>query len=66
MTTDPTPMQERTPEEIADACEKAAQFYEDNPGLAGAQTDMDLYRAIAALGRAVAHALREQGWRDAG
>lgn len=38
---------------VAADCDKAAAFYEEKPGMAGAQTDIDLYRAIARLARII-------------
>lgn len=38
---------------IGAASERAAQFYEDSPGLSGAATMIDLYYTVAALARIV-------------
>lgn len=44
---------------IVSDCEQAASFYEEKPGLAGALTDVDLYRAIARLARIVERLVKE-------
>jgi hypothetical protein len=41
---------------LARDCKQAAEFYEANPGLAGARTDIDLYRALNILADIVARA----------
>lgn len=41
------------PESLQHQCEKAAAFYEEKPGLQGAQAVIDLYRVCALLAKHV-------------
>lgn len=47
--------------DLAQRCHDAAEFYQNKPGLAGAGTDIDLYKSIAYLAEAVAALLAQEG-----
>lgn len=52
-------MSTETTANVASDCDKAAEFYEEKPGMISAFTTVDLYRTIARLARIIESLVNE-------